>query len=81
MTLPDLVAAAKQALAAGTNMTLVVPANVVFVMPPKFPRGELLCVNSRDERVYSYPPAKVLTWVSKLIEPNDKGREVQCQEQ
>jgi hypothetical protein len=33
-------------------------------MPPKFPRGELLCENHDGTRCYSYDPMRVLAWLS-----------------
>ena len=50
------------AIAAGTPMTLVLPS--CFKRPPKFPRGELLCVNAEREKVYSFDPIKVLAWLA-----------------
>ena len=35
-------------------------------MPPKFPRGELLCENYDGTRCYSYDPLKVLAWLSAM---------------
>lgn len=32
-------------------------------MPPKWPRGELLCENFEGSRVYSYPTLKVKAWL------------------
>lgn len=43
-------------------MTLVTPKG--FKPPPKFPRGELLCVNSDGERVRSYSASRVLKWLA-----------------
>jgi hypothetical protein len=34
-------------------------------MPPKFPRGELLCENFDGTRCFSYNPLKVLAWLSE----------------
>ena len=53
---------AAEALKDGTNMTLVRGRGVK--MPPKFPRGELLCVNFDGTRCYSYDPMRVLAWLS-----------------
>ena len=62
---PEVMAAdAAAALAAGTNMTLVRRRGVK--MPPKFPRGELLCENFDGTRCYSYDPLKVLAWLSAM---------------
>jgi hypothetical protein len=62
MTPEAMAADATIALAAGTNMTLVRDRGVK--MPPKFPRGELLCENHSGTRCYSYDPLKVLAWLS-----------------
>lgn len=35
-------------------------------MPPKFPRGELLCENHDGTTCYSYDPLKVLAWLSAM---------------
>lgn len=56
---------AKEAAAAsnaGQRMTLVRPKG--SRLPPKFPRGELLCENHDGSRVYSYDPLKVLAWLA-----------------
>lgn len=53
---------AAAAINAGTRMTLVLPK--CFKRPPKFPRGELLCENSRNERVYSFDPVRILAWLT-----------------
>ncbi len=60
MTPKELEQDAKEALAMGTNMTLVLPRP--FKRPPKFPRGELLCTQETFN-VYSYDPLKILTWL------------------
>jgi len=64
MTPEALAAYAAGALAAGTNMTLV--RRKGQKMPPKFPRGELLCENFDGARCYSYSPLKVLAWLSAM---------------
>jgi hypothetical protein len=65
MMTPEAMAAdAAGALAAGTNMTLVRQRGVK--MPPKFPRGELLCENFDGTRAYSYDPMKVMAWLSAM---------------
>jgi hypothetical protein len=62
---PEIMAAdAAGALAAGTNMTLVRRRGQK--MPPKFPRGELLCENFDGSRCYSYNPLRVLAWLSAM---------------
>ena len=64
MTPESMAADAAGALAAGTRMTLVRRQGVK--MPPKFPRGELLCENYDGTRCYSYDPLKVLAWLSAM---------------
>ena len=64
MTPEAMAADAAGALAAGTNMTLV--RSKGQKMPPKFPRGELLCENFDGSRCYSYSPLKVLAWLSAM---------------
>ena len=64
MTPEAMAADAAGALAAGTNMTLV--RRKGQKMPPKFPRGELLCENFDGSRCYSYSPLKVLAWLSAM---------------
>jgi hypothetical protein len=64
MTPETMAADAAGALAAGTNMTLV--RRKGQKMPPKFPRGELLCENFDGTRCYSYSPLKVLAWLSAM---------------
>lgn len=44
-------------------ITLVVPRG--FKAPPGFPRGELLCENSANERVRRYSVAKMRAWVER----------------
>jgi hypothetical protein len=62
MTPEKMAACAAEALADGTRMTLVRVRGAN--MPPKFPRGELLCENFEGTRCYSYDPLKVLAWLS-----------------
>jgi hypothetical protein len=50
------------ALADGGRMTLVRKRGVK--MPPKFPRGELLCENHDGRNVYSYDPLRILAWLA-----------------
>lgn len=64
MTPEAMAADAAGALAAGTRMTLVRRRGVK--MPPKFPRGELLCENFDGTKCYSYDPLKVLAWLSAM---------------
>ena len=45
-------------------MTLVRRCGVK--MPPKFPRGELLCENHDGTKCYSYDPLRVLAWLSAM---------------
>lgn len=63
MNIYDLIKNAREALAAGTRLTLV--RGKGEKMPPKFPRGELLCENYDGSRAYSYDPEKVLKWATK----------------
>ena len=53
---------AAAAMQAGTKMTLLRRRGAK--MPPKFPRGELLCENHDGRNVYSYDPMLVLAWLS-----------------
>ena len=62
MTPETMATDAAEAMAAGTRMTLVLGRGAN--MPPKFPRGELLCENFDGTRCYSYDPLKVLAWLS-----------------
>lgn len=64
MTPEAMAADAAGALAAGTRMTLVRRCGVK--MPPKFPRGELLCENHDGTKCYSYDPLRVLAWLSAM---------------
>ena len=61
MTPEEMASGAMTALAAGMHMTLI--HGRTKPMPPKFPRGELLCENFEGTRTYSYDPAKVLAWL------------------
>ena len=45
-------------------MTLVRRCGVK--MPPKFPRGELLCENHDGTKCYSYDTLRVLAWLSAM---------------
>ena len=67
MTPNEMAKAAAEALQGGTRMTLVRMRGVK--MPPKFPRGELLCENFDGRNAYSYDPIKVLAWLAanKLV--------------
>ena len=58
----ELLADARAALAAGTNMTLTLPRGAARRLPG-FPRGELLCENHDGRNVYSYNPEKVIAWL------------------
>lgn len=60
----DMAVNAVAALASGTNMVLVRGRSMK--MPPKFPRGELLCENFDGTRCYSYNPMKVLAWLGAM---------------
>lgn len=62
MTPAEMETSAVKALQAGTNITLVLPQG--HKMPPKFPRGELLCESNNGSRCYSYDPVRILAWLS-----------------
>lgn len=62
MTPAEMAKEAAEALQAGTRLTLVRPKGMK--MPPKFPRGELLCENHNGSRAYSYDPLRVLAWLA-----------------
>ena len=62
MTPEQIAKDAASAIQAGTWMTLVRGRG--HKMPPKFPRGELLCQNSDGRNVYRYNPVKVLAWLA-----------------
>jgi hypothetical protein len=61
MTPEAMAKEAADAINAGQRMSLVRPKGAK--MPPKFPRGELLCENHSGARVYSYDPMRVLAWL------------------
>lgn len=62
MTPESMAADAVQAINANQRMSLVRPKGMK--MPPRFPRGELLCENHSGSRVYSYDPTRVLAWLA-----------------
>ena len=62
MSPKEMASEAANALQAGQRMTLVQPKGMK--MPPKFPRGELLCENHNGSRAYSYDPLRVLAWLA-----------------
>lgn len=62
MTPKQMAAEAVGAINDGTRMTFVRKRGTR--MPPKFPRGELLCENHEGSNVYSYDPLEVLAWLS-----------------
>ncbi len=71
----QMAAEALAAMHAGSRLTMVRMRGMK--MPPKFPRGELLCVNSDEQNVYSYDPAKVIAWLNanrlvaiEIVTPN-----------
>lgn len=73
--MPELMAQdAREAIAAGTRMTLTLPRGAARKLPG-FPRGELLCESHDGRNVYSYAPERVLAWLetSGLI---DDSRQV-----
>ena len=61
MTPEQMVIDASEAFHRGTNVTFIRHKGVK--MPPKFPRGELLCENHDGARAYSYDPLRVLAWL------------------
>ena len=62
MTPQEVATEALAALQAGSRMTMVRVRGVK--MPPKFPRGELMCENFDGRNVYSYDPAKIIAWLN-----------------
>ena len=62
MTPQEMAQQAADAVNAGQRMSMVRPKGMR--MPPKFPRGELLCENHTGSRVYSYDPLRVLAWLA-----------------
>lgn len=62
MSIEVMATEAAAAINAGQRMLLVRPKGMK--MPPKFPRGELLCENHSGSRVYSYDPMRVLAWLA-----------------
>ncbi len=52
-------------------MPVVVPEG--FQSPPKWPRGELLCVNSGGERVYRMNIQRLLKWIDWAEAEDAKG--------
>ena len=62
MTPEAMAAEAVNAINASQRMTLVRQKGMK--MPPKFPRGELLCENHNGSRCYSYDPIRVLAWLA-----------------
>lgn len=64
--------AAVQALLAGQNVTLGLPAG--WVKPKGWPRGELLSVNPHNHvRNYSHDPLRVLAWVQRAVKQRAQG--------
>ena len=47
----------------GDTVTCVTPPG--WKAPAGFPRGELLCVNAKGERVRLYKSAKILAWCDR----------------
>lgn len=62
MTPQQMAQEAADAVNAGQRMSMVRPKGAK--MPPKFPKGELLCENHNGSRVYSYDPLRVLAWLA-----------------
>ncbi len=62
MTPQQMATEALTAMQAGSRMTLV---RTRGTKPPSgFPRGELLCENFDGRNVYSYDPARVISWLN-----------------
>ena len=61
MTPEQMAFDASEAYRHGTNVTFIRHRGTK--MPPKFPRGELLCENHDGSRAYSYDPLRVLAWL------------------
>jgi len=61
MTPEQMATDAAAALQHGTRVTFIRARGVK--LPPKFPRGELLCENFDGTRAYSYDPLRVLAWL------------------
>lgn len=72
MTPEQLEKIARECLSEGLNITLVLPRPWKS-RPPKFPRGELLCVNVDGDQSVSFKPEKILAWLkyTKLIVDTD----------
>lgn len=69
---------ANEALAAVQNdQRLTLARQKGVKMPPKFPKGELLCENHDGTRCYSYDPMRVLVWlaVHGLVKVEAKSKE------
>lgn len=62
--------AAREAIAAGTRITLVRRRGNPIL---GFPRGDLLCENFDGRNVYSYDPRRVLAWLVRndLVKADD----------
>ena len=61
MTPQEMAKEAADAIGAGQRMSMVRPKG--SKMPPKCPRGVLLCEYHNGSRVYSYDPVRVLEWL------------------
>lgn len=61
MTPDEMADIAISAIAHNGRVTLVRPRGQK--MPPKFPRGELMCCGSDGQQAYSYDPAKIMSWL------------------
>lgn len=62
MTVEEMLNSAENALKHQTRMTMAVPRPWKN-RPPKFPRGELLCIHEKSS-IYSFPPKKVIAWLN-----------------
>ena len=73
MTPEKLASLAVAANNAGTELTLVLPRPWKD-RPPKFPRGELLCINADKSAIYSFAPLRILAWMAanKMINVGSK---------
>ncbi len=76
MKIPELAIACTEAIKAGIRLSLEMPDKRI----KGWPRGELLCVNSRGRKVISYDPIKLLMALHKAgvvrIQLTDSGKPV-----
>lgn len=73
MTLEELKYMCEQAIETQTKpkptITLVRPPGK---SPKGFPRGTLLCENSKGERVYHFDAVRMLKWTKKMVNQVEK---------